>query len=109
MGFTGLNLPTVSYSLRPGSMHISLREKFHIAPAKDAIAYESQLWDHTNIYFRNGSVNPDRLHKEFGPPSQESDDAWADLIQCKSFHYITSSENNQHRLMHYLTKIKTSA
>jgi hypothetical protein len=64
----------------------------HVAPAKDAIAYESQQWDHTNIYFRNGSVNPDRLHKEFGPPSAESDAAWAELIQCESFPYNHEKE-----------------
>jgi len=67
----------------PGSMHILLKNENRLAPAKDAIEYESQQWDHTNIYFRNGSVNAGRLHKEFGPPSQKSDDAWADLIQCK--------------------------
>lgn len=41
------------------------------------------MWDTTSIFFANGSVNPNRLHKEFGPPSPESDAAWAKLIQCK--------------------------
>lgn len=53
-----------------------------VAPARSAIAYESQTWDPTNIFFRNGSVNPGRLHKEFGPPSPSSDNAWEELIQC---------------------------
>ena len=54
-----------------------------VAPATDAIAYESQMWDSTNIFFTNGSVNPNRQHKEFGPPSPESDAAWAKLIRSK--------------------------
>jgi hypothetical protein len=52
-------------------------------PAQDAVQHVSQQWDHTNIYFRNGSVNPARIHKGFGPPSEESDQAWEELLQCK--------------------------
>lgn len=54
-----------------------------LAPATEAIAFEAQLWDPTNTFFGNGSVNPDRQNKEFGPPSQVVEDAWADMIQCK--------------------------
>lgn len=52
------------------------------APAKDAIAYESQLWDKVAIFFRNGSTNPDRYRKQFGTPSPELEEAWAKTIQC---------------------------
>lgn len=54
------------------------------APAKDAIAYESQLWDKVAIFFRNGSTNPDRYRKQFGTPSPELEEAWAKTIQCIS-------------------------
>ena len=33
-------------------------------------------------------MNPNRLHKEFGPPSPESDAAWAELIRCEDGHAI---------------------
>lgn len=54
-----------------------------LAPATEAIAYEARRWDPTNTFFGNGSVNPDRQNKGFGPPSQEVEDTWTDMIQCK--------------------------
>lgn len=53
-------------------------------PALEAIAYESRTWDSASTFFRNGSVNPNRLRKELGPPSAESDAAWAELIQYQN-------------------------
>lgn len=53
-----------------------------IAPAREAIAYQRQQWDSENIFYNNGSVDPGRLHKGFGPPSLESDNAWTELVQC---------------------------
>ncbi|KAF6229662.1 hypothetical protein HO173_011308 [Letharia columbiana] len=65
-------------------------------PALDAIAYEAQTWDPTNIFFRNGSADPNRLHKEFGPPSPESDFAWAELIQYQNIR-LTKKELGEYR------------
>lgn len=82
MVFMVLNLSLVR-DVPPLVIH-SLLTKFQFsAPAKKAISYEARKWDHTNTYFRNGSVNPDRLYKQFGPPSPEVEHAWENLIQCE--------------------------
>lgn len=56
------------------------------APVSKAIFYQPMQWDHTNIYFRNGSVNPARKHKGFGPPSAETETAWNELLRCRLLH-----------------------
>ncbi|CAF9906892.1 hypothetical protein IMSHALPRED_005385 [Imshaugia aleurites] len=67
-----------------------------MAPALDAIAYESQKWDSTNTFFTKGTINPHRLHKEFGPPAPESDAAWAELIRYQNIR-LTKEELGESR------------
>ncbi|KAG8531387.1 uncharacterized protein KY384_003016 [Bacidia gigantensis] len=50
-------------------------------PARNAIAYEAQQWDSENVFFSNGSVNPNRGFEGFGPPSPQSDAAWTEILQ----------------------------
>ena len=61
----GVYGPNLVYSKLKYQKRISKLMTSCVAPAKAAIAYESQRWDSTNTFFRNGTVNPNRLHKEY--------------------------------------------
>ena len=76
--------PGLVYSKLSDTEEVQQPKYSCIAPALDAVAFETQKWDSTNTFLNNGTVSPNRLHKEFGPPSAELDAAWAELIKSKS-------------------------
>lgn len=46
-----------------------------------AVSYKKDVLTDNLQAFSNGTVVPDPVHKEFGPPSPELEAAWHDLLE----------------------------
>ncbi|ODM17249.1 hypothetical protein SI65_06924 [Aspergillus cristatus] len=54
---------------------------YHLVPtpAQDAISYKKELLTDNLTFLKDGTMIPDPVHKEFGPPSPELEAAWTEL------------------------------
>ena len=69
--------PRLTYSVSQLAYNTVYAWLTYSDPAREAINYDTQIFDHTQVFF---NVTP----KPFGGlPGRQLDEAWEDLLQCK--------------------------